>query len=124
MLEAQITYFADQVTVVCDARCDKAWGAQNRPKIEFDDGDPDDYAYLADHELGTAPSDPGTYEGADGKPESTAEFPNKWCVRECERCGMLGGRYGDHPASDFSVRVYNQPSLHEDELQQNSACPG
>lgn len=123
-LEAQINYFDDKVTVVCDARCDKAWGHNNRPKIEFNDDDPDDYAYLADHELGVAPVDPGTYEGGHGKPETIAEFPNKWCVRECERCGMLGARHGDYPASDFSVRVYNQPSLHEDDLQQNSLGSG
>lgn len=115
MPEAQINYFNDKVTVVCDGRCNKAWGIQNRPKIEFDDDDPDDHVLLADDELGTAPDNPGTYEGGQGKPESVSQFPNKWCVRECERSGMMGGRYGDYPPHDFSRRVYNQPSKHADD---------
>jgi hypothetical protein len=48
-------------------------------------GDIDDFVYKADHELGTAPADPGTYECDAAKPGPDDEPMNKWCVRECER---------------------------------------
>jgi hypothetical protein len=82
MLKAQITYFGKQVTVACDGCCHKAWGISSRP------GDLQDGNKLIcrnDDELDEAPADPGTYEGGYGKPRSNQEFPNKWCVRQCER---------------------------------------
>lgn len=87
MNEAVITYCGQQAKVVCDRQCNKAWGINTRPRVQLSD-DEDDYAFLADGELGDAPIDPGTYEGQDGKPESPNEFPNRWCVRECERSSM------------------------------------
>lgn len=87
MPEAFITYMSQKAKVACDGNCGKAWGVNTRPKRQLSD-DPDDYVYLADSELGDAPINPGTYEGGHAKPESVAEFPNKWCVRECERCEM------------------------------------
>ena len=87
MPESYITYFAQRAKVCCDGNCRKAWGINNRPRVQLSD-DPDDFEYLADDELGDAPVDPGTYEGMSAKPLSVAEFPNKWCVRECERCKM------------------------------------
>jgi hypothetical protein len=108
--EAAITYFGQPARVVCDRRCDKAWGINTRPRLQFSE-DADDHAFLADGELGTAPLDPGTYEGCDGKPESPDAFPNKWCVRECERCTMsLSGEPLELP--DFNERIYNQPWKH------------
>lgn len=105
MFEKKITYFGQTAIVSCDAKCDKAWGINNRPKVYLKDEDeyPDDFYYLADGELGTAPIDPGTYEGNDGKPDDarSAEDMNRWCVRECERCSLNG------PINDFSKRVYN-----------------
>ena len=83
--EAIITYFGHPMKVACDRHCNKAWGINNRPRVQLSEGE-DDYAYLADSELGDAPFNPGTYEGGDAKPDSPDEFPNKWCVRECERC--------------------------------------
>ena len=95
LFTAFITYFGQKTKVACDGNskiacdgnCRKAWGINNRPKRQLSD-DPDDYVFLADSELGDAPADPGTYEGGYGKPTSPAEFPNKWCVRECERSEM------------------------------------
>lgn len=99
-----IQYFNHPMVVSCDGNCSKAWGRNTRPKVQLSDTDGDDFAYLADPELGTAPADPGTYEGTHGKPESSADFPNKWCVRECERCVK-----GNRVTIDFSVRVRNIP---------------
>lgn len=108
----QITYFGEQVVIACDGKCHKAWGINNRERIRFDDED--DYAYLADDEVGVAPEDPGTYEGCDGKPDmwsTDSQKMNRWCARECER------RSWHKPGEpivlrDFSVRRYNQPSKH------------
>lgn len=109
MIAKAITYFGKPCAVACDARCDKAWGVHGRPKIEF--GEDDDVAYLADGELGTAPADPGTYEGGQGKPQHPSERLNKWCVRECERSGMADqGTLIE--LKDFSKWLYNQPWKH------------
>lgn len=86
-MEKLITYFGQQAKVACDEQCHKAWGVTSRPKEQLSD-DEDDYAFLADDELGIAPIDPKTYEGGEGKPRSKESIPNKWCVRECERCVM------------------------------------
>ena len=117
MPESIITFFGRQAKVACDGNCQKAWGVNNRPKIHLSD-DIDDYAYLADGELGQAPSDPGTYEGGDAKPSSAVCFPNRWCIRECERCEASKPDQIDQPLvlKNFNVRIYNQPSKHlEDE---------
>lgn len=67
----------------------------------------DDYAFLADAELGTAPKDPGTYECGCAKPDSPDNM-NKWCARECERSKIVEeGNSIDLP--DFSKRYYNIP---------------
>lgn len=92
--------------VACDELCNKAWGINGRPKVQLSD-DIDDYAFLKDDELGEAPDDPGTYEGGQGKPTMSAyPAPNKWCVRECERCARLEI---DEPLKlpDFSKRYFN-----------------
>ncbi len=95
MPEATITYFGHPAKVCCDGNCSKAWGINNRPRVQLSDNE-DDYELLADHELGDAPEDPGTYEGWQGKPLSASEFPNRWCVRECERCRMSEfGKYAE-----------------------------
>lgn len=84
---ALITYFGQRAKVACDRKCHKAWGTHSRPRVQLSDDD-DDYAFLADDELGDAPADPGTYEGGSAKPTNPDEFPTRWCVRECERCSM------------------------------------
>ena len=105
-----ILWFERYVVLACDGNCKKAWGINGRPKVDFDPDEPDYHAFLADGELGDAPDDPGTWEGGHGKPRDPAEM-NKWCAWECERSGIF------EPCekvelSDFSVRVYNQPTKH------------
>ncbi len=90
-MKKRVTAYGALVVMTCDGRCDKAWGINSRPREQLSD-DPDDYVFKRDSELGTAPADPGTYEGGHGKPsavplsEADSERMNKWCFRECERC--------------------------------------
>jgi hypothetical protein len=79
-----ITYFGEQMLLSCDAKCNKAWGINHRPRRQLSEED-DDYVYLADHATGIAPIDPGTYEGGHAKPTLPEDRLNKWCCRECER---------------------------------------
>ena len=83
-----IRYLGSRVVVACDRKCEKAWGISLRSKKQLSEQDVDDFVYLSDLELGTAPGNPGTYEGGEGKPISPNEFPNRWCIRQCERCVM------------------------------------
>jgi hypothetical protein len=110
-MDTLITYFGQTARVVCDERCEKAWGRDDRPRLQHDAEDPDDYSFLADHELGTAPADPGTTEGDDRKPVNNEGIPNRWCVRQCERCAMsMPGKYLEPLAPvDFSIRQRNKP---------------
>jgi len=103
-----ITYFDRKAILVCDGKCDKAWGASSRPKIQLDDKDENDYCFLADDELGIAPEDPLTYEGLDmvGKPKIDDEKMNRWCARECER-SSINDVLGKIEIKDFSKRRYN-----------------
>lgn len=112
VLTSHLTYFGQPVVVRCDAKCHKAWGINGRPSVQLG-ADVDDYAWLADDELGTAPVDPGTYEGGHAKPLAPPAVHNKWCVRECERSTMTDpGEPYDPP--DFSRREPNMPHLHPD----------
>lgn len=110
MIHRKITYFGQPRVVACDALCGKAWGIHSRPRIEFDQDD--DYAFLADGELGIAPTDPGEYEGGDAKPTNAAQRLNRWCVRECERSEMAAS-LDEIVLHDFTIRLYNQPWKHE-----------
>ncbi|MGH1336033.1 MAG: hypothetical protein ACRBFS_07880 [Aureispira sp.] len=114
-METIITYFGQSMKVACDEKCNKAWGIIARPKIEFEEQDLDDYAFLSDDELGEAPIDPGTYEGGQAKPIDNNQIPNKWCVRQCERCASseLGKPNEELELPDYSKRSYNQPWKHE-----------
>ena len=115
MIWKHITYFSQPAVVGCDGKCDKAWGINQRPSVPLG-GDPDDYAWLADSELDTAPTDPGTYEGGDAKPMQrpmTGDAMNKWCVRECERSDVAQSA-DDLDIRDFARRVYNMPAMHND----------
>ena len=108
MLEKEIIYFGKKVKLICDGKCDKAWGGNTRPKIQLDKDDEDDYVYLSDGELGIAPEFPGTSEGGCVKPLNKEDRLNKWCCRECERSSIC--KDGEELiVSDYSVRVYNIP---------------
>jgi hypothetical protein len=113
--EAIIQYFGQPCKIACDRNCAKAWGLNNRPKERLS-SNPDDFAFLADSELGEAPADPGTYEGGHAKPLSPDGFPNKWCVRECERCAMSKPGQSTHPLAleTFESRVFNIPRMDEE----------
>jgi len=108
MPTALITYCGETAKVICDGKCHKAWGMNDRPKIQLSENE-DDHAYLADSELGEAPDDPGTTEGFERKPKSIESFPNRWCVRQCERCRMSDINQWKEPLEmpDFSKRFYN-----------------
>lgn len=105
-MEKIIKFFGQTAKIACDGKCNKAWGRQNRPRIQLSEDDEDDYTFLADEELGEAPKDPGTYEGGHAKPTNPREIPNKWCVRECERCAIsLPGKWMEPlKLPDFSKR--------------------
>jgi len=109
MIIKRILYFGVYAAVGCDEKCNKAWGRNSRPKFNLSDN-PDDWAYLADNELGLgeAPIDPGTMEGECRKPIKESEKLNKWCIRECERCVMTecdSDKLVRLP--DFSKRIKN-----------------
>jgi len=106
-----INMFERTAVLSCDGKCQKAWGLNNRPKIELDPADDDDFAYFADHELGDAPANPGTYEGRDAKPPNP-ENMNKWCARECERSSLTDPGQ-PLPPVEFYGRVYNLPTRHQ-----------
>jgi hypothetical protein len=103
------SFFNQRAKAACDQKCDKAWGIQNRPRTQLSNDD-DDWEWHSDTELGTAPIDPGTYEGGHAKPLD--KTINKWCVRECERCVISApGRLDeDLFMKDFSRRIPNMRS--------------
>jgi hypothetical protein len=102
--------FGQPVTIACDGICSKAWGTNSRPRVQLSE-DVDDFAFLADGELGDAPIDPRTYEGDCGKPEGPHDM-NTWCARECER-SETEDRGQPIKLHDFTQRLYNQPWKHE-----------
>jgi hypothetical protein len=106
IITKQVVAFGHTIVIGCDAQCSKAWGINSRPKVQLSE-DEDDYAFLADGELGEAPEDPGTYEGDHAKPRLPEDRLNKWCFRECERCESAEiGQPLKCP--DFSIRHPNR----------------
>lgn len=119
MLTKMIQWFGKQCTLACDGRCDKAWGASGRPEHSFSD-EPDDYVYLADDVLGTAPGPGNTVgisEGSDIKPSAMpltdAQRMNKWCARECER-SIIAESGEELRLPDMRRPTPNMPWLHPD----------
>ena len=110
MIAKPILYFRHELVLVCDARCDKAWGINHRPRVQLSATDEDDYAFLSDGELGEAPADPGTAEGGHRKPRTPGERLNKWCCRECERSRRVKPGE-DFELPDFTHRIYNIPRV-------------
>ena len=105
MITKQITFFGKETKLVCDAKCNKAWGINRRPKIQLSD-DIDDYEWLSDRELEDAPLEVDTSEGGDTKPKTKEERLNKWCARECERSKIVKNNE-DFELLDFNTRVKN-----------------
>ena len=111
MIKKEITSFGEKIIIACDENCEKAWGINTRPKVQLDENNGDDYYFLADGELGIAPTEPGTYEGGHVKKDRL----NKWCFRECERCYISdsGDSIYELNNSDFTKRVYNIRDNHQ-----------
>jgi hypothetical protein len=109
MIQKEIIYFGQKAIIACDEKCNKAWGINNRSRIQLDENDEDNYVWLTDGELGEAPDDPGIYEGFEmcGKPKSKEDRLNKWCCRECERC--FKSSPGPIMLNNFDERIYNIP---------------
>jgi hypothetical protein len=113
MLRKEILFCDQPAVIACDGNCRKAWGIDKRPKVQISDNE-DDYAYLADGELGEAPIDPGTYAGDEAKP-TDYDDPNRlnrWCARECERNYLSSPGCHRDPVKlpDLSRRFYNIPT--------------
>ena len=104
-----ITWFGRRAALMCDGKCHKAWGINNRPSLQLSN-DCDDVLYLSDDECGEAPAHPGTWEGAHTKPTCESEYLNKWCARECER-SVIVEDYPDSPVNiielGFDRAVFN-----------------
>jgi hypothetical protein len=116
MLMKLVLYSGKPMAVMCDAKCEKAFGINGRPQTQFDPDDEDDNAYLPDDQVGIAPDYPGTWEGGEGKPLLPEQRMNKWCVRECERSVSADmGEVVELP--DFSKPVYNMPWKHPESQQ-------
>ena len=107
--EAIILFCGQKARVKCDRKCSKAWGLNRRSRQQLSETDEEDYCFLADSELREAPRNPGTYECGSAKPLTPDEFPQKWCVRECERCAISspGKWMNDLELKEFEVRSYN-----------------
>lgn len=106
MLKKRIIYFGQPALISCDGRCDKAWGRNSRPWRDPEAEEPD---YLGDDELGTAPENPGTFEGGESKPSGVpltdANRMNRWCARECERCKLSRpGEELERPRAEAKAR--------------------
>lgn len=110
MLTKEINAYGKPLVIGCDAKCEKAFGINGRQRIQVSPIE-DDYAWLADHEVGFAPVSGKTnilYEGGDQKPDPSIPETrlNKWCFRECERCESAPTKEG-LILHDFSNRVFN-----------------
>ncbi len=94
--------------VSCDRQCDKAWGRSVRALNQRSENE-SDWEYLADHELPMAPADPGSVSGGCSKPASPNDFPNAWCINECERCAMSkpGEYFANLEQPNFTKRLRN-----------------
>jgi hypothetical protein len=101
ILKHEEIFYHGRCVMVCDQKCNKAWGINNRPRNQLSD-DPDDFEWFTDDELGEAPIDPGTYECDHAKPLTPEQGYNKWCARECERSKTVS-------PYTFGTRMKNQP---------------
>ena len=79
---ALIKYCYQPALIMCDGKCNIAWGLS---KYNADGLRPE---YVGK----PVPRDTGVSEGTDSKPRSSKSFPNRWCVRECERSRMVDPR--------------------------------
>lgn len=105
-----ILYMGRGQLLTCDGNCKKAWGIQNRPKLQLGD-DEDDFAYLSDSELGDAPTHPGTYEGGHENRRGPDSM-NKWCSHQCEQ-SCMADNVSSISLPNWEQRSVNQPWKHQ-----------
>ena len=104
MLITELTAYGRSVNLVCDQKCEKAWGILQREKVKLSSDD-EYFEYMADGELGIAPENLQTYEGDDAKPLDRQH--NRWCLRECERsCSDVSPKIPT--PLDFTKRIRNK----------------
>lgn len=46
VMEKEIPFLGKMRTLACDGKCEKAWGINRRPRVQFSEEDSDDFAYL------------------------------------------------------------------------------
>lgn len=77
--------------IICDGKCQKAWGIDQRPKRKLS-LEEDDWVYIRDSLLGEAEGGSDT-EGGDGHPLRyncpVVSRHNRWCARACERSVVI-----------------------------------
>jgi hypothetical protein len=113
-MEKIVSIYGIRTKVACDENCSKAWGKDKRPRIQLNNNDKDDYAWLTDWELDQAPVDPGTREAGQAKPIDKVGIPNAWCTGQCERCVHETRKFETRlPLPDFDQKVYSKPWHHE-----------
>lgn len=87
-----LTHLGRACVISCDGLCHKAWGVEGRPTGPFND------EWLADSELGESDN------------LLPLEFPDNWCVRDCERSVITNA--GEIPIlPHFSGRVKCPPTF-------------
>ena len=97
LLARAIVFCGRPLVLVCDGRCDLAWGNDRRPRISHS-ADPDDFTWVGDDDPMCSPGAPApgdlSSEGDELKPSTAAlansdsSRMNKWCARQCERSRM------------------------------------
>jgi hypothetical protein len=107
MLASRITYCGHALILICDGRCDKAWGYADRPERQLSANE-DDTEDLSDGELGLAPVRSPTSENDQHKPVRPGQRHNTWCVRMCERKTTTEDGVDFH-LPDYARPVRNQP---------------
>ena len=51
MNKKEIQFFGAKVILVCDGKCNKAWGINSRPQVQLDKENEDDYYYFKEGRL-------------------------------------------------------------------------
>ena len=117
MIARSIKYFGKDAILICDGKCNKAWGVSLRPRTVLSD-DPEDTMSHSDEMLGDAPIDPGTYEGGHAKPQGGGDARlNKWCARECER-SAVAWTLEEFEIPNRGACVFNIDKLHMPEVDE------
>lgn len=90
-------------TYACDKLCDRSYGRSSRPQVQYSDN-PDDWAWLADHEIPEKATE-------EGKPRGMSQYLDAAACRDCERKVSVDSALDlvNIQLPDFSRRVANIP---------------